>query len=238
MTNCTINNNAATQDGGAIDNINHAILNLSNSTVSGNSGVLTGGLVNEGSQVGVTVKSSIIALNGGSSPDVRGLFQTAGFNLIGKRDGSTGFTAPTDLTGTTAAPLDPKLDPNGLQDNGGPTKTIALLCGSPAIDKWLRCSLNGSLTTDQRATGFARVFDDAVVSNAIGGDGADIGAFERQQTCATPTPTPTPTPTHNTQRRAVQFVELQRPGRLHLCNHQRESRRRYLRPGKRRLQHV
>ena len=29
---------------------------------------------------------------------------------------------------------DPQLDPNGLQDNGGPTQTIALLPGSPAID--------------------------------------------------------------------------------------------------------
>ena len=103
LTNCTINNNTATQDGGAIDNINHAILNLSNSTVSGNSAALTGGLVNEGSQVGVTVKSSIIALNGGSSPDLRGLFQTAGFNLIGKRDGSTGslLYRPRNDGGTT-----------------------------------------------------------------------------------------------------------------------------------------
>jgi hypothetical protein len=29
---------------------------------------------------------------------------------------------------------DPKLDPNGLQNNGGPTKTIALLASSPAIN--------------------------------------------------------------------------------------------------------
>jgi hypothetical protein len=29
---------------------------------------------------------------------------------------------------------DPKLDPGGLQNNGGPTQTIALLSTSPAID--------------------------------------------------------------------------------------------------------
>jgi len=29
---------------------------------------------------------------------------------------------------------DPQLDPAGLQNNGGPTQTIALLPGSPAID--------------------------------------------------------------------------------------------------------
>ena len=30
--------------------------------------------------------------------------------------------------------LDPLLDPAGLKDNGGPTQTIALLPGSPAIN--------------------------------------------------------------------------------------------------------
>ena len=68
-------------------------------------------------------------------------------------DGSTGFTEPTDQTGTVASPLDPKLDPNGLQNNGGPTQTIALLWGSPAIDKgffngltYLSSAINNSTT--------------------------------------------------------------------------------------------
>ena len=80
------------------------------------------------------VKNSIIALNSDQSPnppDVNGSFGSYGFNLIGKVDGSTGFTEPTDQTGTVASPLDPKLDPNGLQNNGGPTQTIALLLGQP-----------------------------------------------------------------------------------------------------------
>ena len=37
---------------------------------------------------------------------------------------------PLQTGRTIAEPLDPKLDPNGLQDNGGPTKTIAVLVGS------------------------------------------------------------------------------------------------------------
>ena len=41
------------------------------------------------------------------------------------------------------------LDPAGLQNNGGPTQTIALLPGSPAIDKGKNFS--GS-TLDQRGT--------------------------------------------------------------------------------------
>ncbi len=88
--------------------------------------------------------------------------------------------AATDRTGTVAAPLDPKLDPNGLQSNGGLTTTIALLLGSPAIDKGTSAGLTGNLTTDQRGSGFPRIFDDLLVANAAGGDGTDIGAFELQ----------------------------------------------------------
>ena len=39
-----------------------------------------------------------------------------------------------DGTCSPALSGDPMLDPAGLQDNGGPTKTIALLSGSPAIN--------------------------------------------------------------------------------------------------------
>ena len=42
---------------------------------------------------------------------------------------SCGFTGTGSLQTT-----DPKLDPGGLQNNGGPTQTIALLASSPAID--------------------------------------------------------------------------------------------------------
>jgi hypothetical protein len=34
--------------------------------------------------------------------------------------------------GTAASPIDPRLGP--LQDNGGPTQTMALLSGSPALN--------------------------------------------------------------------------------------------------------
>ncbi len=51
-----------------------------------------------------------------------------GYNL--SNDSSCHFTASTSLQNT-----DPKLDPAGLQNNGGPTKTIALQPDSPAVDK-------------------------------------------------------------------------------------------------------
>src|SRR5437660_3809730 len=83
--------------GGGIANF--GTLNLTNSTVTANfsgfagSGVFSG----NGSTPGVAnVKSTIIALNyggesfSGTSPDVFGAFKSQGFNLIGKKDGSTG----------------------------------------------------------------------------------------------------------------------------------------------------
>ena len=67
---------------------------------------------------------------------------------------------------------DPKLDPEFLKDNGGPTPTIALLAGSPAIDQLDagHClDLSGKpLTTDQRDA--SRPFPP--------GGLCDIGAYE------------------------------------------------------------
>ena len=70
-----------------------------------------------------------------------------------------------NLVGTAAAPIDPLLGP--LADNGGPTQTLAVLAGSPALDAGNNAL---SLNFDQRGAGFARV----------SGTAADIGAFEHQ----------------------------------------------------------
>jgi CSLREA domain-containing protein len=189
VTNCTFYANIAYAFdqgvGGAIWNFNNSVLNLTNSTVTGNfSNYLGSGVANDNTFGAVAnVKSTIIALNflgtqdsGAAAPDVYGVFKSSGFNLIGKKDGSTGFTAATDKKGTVASPLNPKLDPKGLRDNGGPTQTVALVSGSPAIDKGTSIGLTGTLTTDQR--GFARTVDKSGVPNATGGDGTDVGAFE------------------------------------------------------------
>jgi uncharacterized repeat protein (TIGR01451 family) len=54
-------------------------------------------------------------------------------NLIGDVGLGTGFSgAQGDQVGTDANPIDPHVTP--LQNNGGPTLTVALLGGSPAID--------------------------------------------------------------------------------------------------------
>ena len=85
--------------------------------------------------------------------------------------------------GTSDAPIDALLGP--LANNGGPTQTMALLPGSPAIDRGgPDAGLEESLTTDER--GFSRVNDLAYLLNSVGGDGRDIGAYEVD---GTPAPT-------------------------------------------------
>lgn len=127
-----------------------------------------------------TVKSSLIAGNsvgaGGVGPDFFSdtSVGSQGFNLVGKTDGSSGWIA-SDQTGTIANPLDPLFN-GGLQNNGGPTDTIALQANSPAVDKGIN---SFALTFDQRGTGFPRTFNDPGIGNGTG-DGTDVGAFEVQ----------------------------------------------------------
>jgi CSLREA domain-containing protein len=184
VTNSTISGNSGNANGGGIYNSFGGTVNVTNSTIVGNTAIGTsngrgGGILNDGGTV--TVKNSIVAMNSSATlgPDVLGTFVSAGFNLIGKRDGSAGFTAATDQTGTVASPLDPKMDPTGLRNNGGRTRTIALLRGSPAVDKGTSLGLQGFLTDDQRGSGFPRTFDNPAIPNAAGGDGTDVGAYER-----------------------------------------------------------
>jgi hypothetical protein len=89
---------------------------------------------------------------------VAGPVTSLGYNLVGQADGSSGWVG-SDLTGTSASPLDPLLGP--LQDNGGPSQTMALLEGSPAIGAG---DPQGTPAVDQR--GVAR------------GSPPSIGAYE------------------------------------------------------------
>ena len=141
LTNCTISGNSARDEGGGVATIRGT---LTNCTITENSAHTGGGVFHWTSVPGtITVKNTIIAQNLvdslGGGPDASGTFQSLGRNLIGIRDGSTGFifeptfNIPFDLTGIAANPLDPRLGP--LVNNGGRTLTHALLAGSPAIDQ-------------------------------------------------------------------------------------------------------
>jgi hypothetical protein len=98
--------------------------------------------------------------------DVAGALSPASdYNLVGDGTGMTGISdgVSHDLVGSAAAPIEAGLGP--LQDNGGPTLTIALLPGSPALRGG---STAYAADADQR--GLARVVDGAI----------DIGAYQTQ----------------------------------------------------------
>jgi len=94
---------------------------------------------------------------------------TGSYNLIGIANPSLGLNS-SNLAGTVADPLNPLIGP--LQNNGGPTETMALLPGSPAIGTGsvnLAVDANGvSLQYDQRGPGYPRTTNGAI----------DIGAYE------------------------------------------------------------
>ncbi len=169
VTNSTLSDNSADY-GGGIENVH--TLALINCTVSGNLGSESGGGIYNYRFGVTTLGDTIIAANtAATGPDVDGPVTSLGYNLIGNPAGGSGFVA-TDLFNVDPleGPLNPLLGP--LQNNGGPTETMALLPGSPAIDAGnaaLAVDANGNpLTTDQRGA----------PRDVFGG--VDIGAFEVQ----------------------------------------------------------
>jgi hypothetical protein len=160
VTNSTISGNAAGGGDGAGIEVNGGTATLNNVTIAGNGSAGEAQLtVVVGGGAAATVESTIIAnaLAGGNNCD--GTAPTSnGFNLDSAN--SCAFGMATDLKNTN-----PLLGP--LQNYGGVTNTLALLPGSPAIDKGANPL---ALAFDQRGPGFARVV----------GVAADIGAFEVQ----------------------------------------------------------
>ena len=165
LTNCTVSGNHAQDNGGGLylNNLTTGgTTTLTNCTLSGNSAGSGGGVDNESGTA--TFGNTIVAENTATTgPDAYGAFTSRGNNLIGQTNGSSGWVG-SDLTGTSAAPLDALLAPLG--NYGGPTRTMALLPGSPAIDAGNNALIPAGVTTDQR--GLPRIQSGHV----------DIGAFE------------------------------------------------------------
>jgi|GEM_PF-2219850 len=179
ITNSTFAGNSTDGEGGAIY-VTNGNVTLTNDTIATNTAAIDGGGVHvEPGFANVSLYNTIVAgnlLSDGVTPsDITGtLDQSLGsmqaassFNLIGAggagglADGAAGNHVNVASAGLGA-----------LANNGGPTQTMALLAGSPAIDAGsnaLAMDAGGNaLTTDQRDTGFARVNNGTV----------DIGAFE------------------------------------------------------------
>jgi hypothetical protein len=119
----------------------------------------------EGDGASLSSANTIIARNTApAGPDIFGTFISRGYNVIGNIADNTGATA-TDFIN-----VDPLLGP--LQDNGGPTATMALLPRSVAIDHGEPAfdpnAFAPPLTTDQR--GALRVDNGRL----------DIGAYESE----------------------------------------------------------
>ena len=172
LRNCTVANNdvGSNSTASALYLIAGTLL-LENCTVADNIGAnaieIAGGTFSMGNTL---VAGNTLTAGGAAANQIKGAVTSLGYNLIGAAPNMT-------LTGTTTGNqlnvANALLDPNGLRLNGGPTPTVALLLGSSAIDKGL---VQGGVTVDQR--GRARLFDNPIISNAVGGDGSDIGAFE------------------------------------------------------------
>jgi Domain of unknown function (DUF4347)/Bacterial Ig domain len=181
ITNSTFSGNTAL-NGGAIRN--DGTLTLLNDTITQNIATgNAGGVINTINPVTLavlgrtTIKNTIVAGNTDTTPtpitatnqyiiDIAGglnSFTDQGNNLLGAGDTFNSAIAATTLFGTTAAPLDPKLDV--LANNGGKTKTHAILIGSPTINAGTD---TGAPTGDQRGAG----------RNGT----TDIGAFEFNST--------------------------------------------------------
>jgi CSLREA domain-containing protein len=165
ITNSTIAGNSDSIGGGILNN---GTLTVVNSTVAGNSSTAIGvcctggGILNNGV---AAFQNTIVAQNSPDNCFSDGSLTDAGYNLS-NNGASCGFGAST--SNPNAGPM---FDPAGLTDNGGPTPTIALLTGSPAVDA-IPPGVNDcgtTITTDQR--GVARPQ----------GPGCDIGAFEVAQ---------------------------------------------------------
>jgi predicted outer membrane repeat protein len=111
-------------DGGGI--ANDGTLTITNSTLSGNTAFVEGGGIYSQGEA-LHTRNTILAGNTAPvGPDLVGSLTSSGYNLIGKSEGGSGFDK-TDLLD-----VDPRLGP--LQDNGGPTPTMALMPGSPALN--------------------------------------------------------------------------------------------------------
>lgn len=170
--NSTFSGNSAPNGGAARA---FGTLNLTNCTVSGNSAQTSGGGIQVASGFlpgTLNLKNSIVAGNfAPTAPDINGAVTAAStYNLIGQDAGVSGVSNGVNhnQVGTAVAPINPRLAPLG--NYGGPTQTMALVPGSPAIDAGSTAlALDGQgapLTIDQR--GQARVVGAAV----------DLGAFE------------------------------------------------------------
>lgn len=215
MNGCTVSNSTSwANDAGGVGVFSGGSLTMNNCTVSGNHALLlAGGIKNEGvltlsgctvsdnrtdttptrgqgigSYATTTIRNTIVVGNSTNKPELEGLYNSEGYNVIGRITDNTmtpvAIITPAPGTADQIGVSTAAVNLGPLQNNGGPTPTHALGAGSVAID----AGQSFGLTTDQRS--LTRPCDLASVANATGGDGSDSGAFEVQGMCLSNTPAP------------------------------------------------
>lgn len=173
VVNSTFSGNRS-EAGGAI--LSAGRFSVAYSTFSGNSAEFVGGAIQNANaaaaraMIGGTIFANNLANgtndnvnNACAAGTCRGTITDGGYNI--SDDKSFRFGAPTSRIN-----VDPRLEAGGPQDNGGPTDTIALQGGSPAVD-FIPKGRNGcgtAVDVDQRGVKRPQ------------GNRCDAGAFEEQ----------------------------------------------------------
>ncbi len=175
MRSCTISGNSiagivqGSGHGGGIYMFSPGNLTVTGSTISGNSAYIDGGGI-WANTLSPVLSHSIVAGNTGfAAPNdiLSPVAAASAYNLIGVNTGLTGISNGTNgnQIGAAGSPIIPLIGP--LANNGGMTKTHALLAGSPAINAG-DPGFVGPPNYDQRGVAFSRI---------VGGR-IDVGAFE------------------------------------------------------------
>jgi predicted outer membrane repeat protein len=159
IVNSTFSGNTATIDGGGIEIGTGTIDSIVNSTITGNTAPL-GANMYSASTTAIPIQNSIFGVPLGGGANFAGASTDAGGNFS------------DDMTPGGAAAIVPGVDYDlALAANGGPTKTHALLAGSPAVDATGACP-SALHNTDQRgAPRDANCDSGAYEYNAIFADG-------------------------------------------------------------------
>jgi hypothetical protein len=162
-SNDTFSANTATNDGGAI--YNSGTVTATNDTISGNTANTAGGGVYDSDSGTTTMAATILSddTGGDCASFAPATFTDNGYNV--DDDGSCGFSSANgSLSEDTGLRLGP------LQDNGGPTETMALGPASSAFE--LVPAASCTVATDQRGD----------PRPGVSGQNCDAGAYEYQGT--------------------------------------------------------
>jgi hypothetical protein len=198
VSNTTISSNSAGRGGGGIFNDSGGTFYAWNTTISGNSvydngvpgsPVGGGGILLGGGGAFANLSNTIVANNqvpsqeGPTFPNCRGEpISDAGNNI----DSGTSCGFDNGKLSSSLSNTDPLLVDNLTKRYGGPTETLPLRAGSPAINRGNngvategRRGKGPALQFDQRGPGFARIVGGSY-RRGVFYPAVDIGAFEVQ----------------------------------------------------------